>query len=155
MISSAKSNMYEVNALSTLAVYGDFVQGGVNQAVLALSTRSLSDAARFALESSAKALGYGPQACAFAVTSLPDELTLGAKDLMSVTEGLDPLAVVVADEAAAGLFGRAYRAEVPLDAFCHVLGRPLVAFRDLEAMLGTAEDKQRAWALLKKLPKLG
>ncbi len=34
------------------------------------------------------------------------------------------------------------------------MGRSVVAFRDLAALMNTPEDKQRAWALLKKLPKI-
>lgn len=34
-------------------------------------------------------------------------------------------------------------------------GRTVVAFRDFDAMLDDAQDKQVAWALLKKLPHFG
>jgi len=34
-------------------------------------------------------------------------------------------------------------------------GRSVVAFRDFDAMLDDGQDKQIAWALLKKLPRFG
>ncbi|WP_172135775.1 hypothetical protein, partial [Adlercreutzia sp. ZJ473] len=85
----------------------------------------------------------------------PAGATLGARDLLSVVEGLDPLAIVAADAEAAALLGRAYRCELALDAATRVMGRTVVAFRRFEDLLETPDEKQKAWALLKKMPKLG
>lgn len=159
MISSAKSNMYEVNAASTLAVYCDFVQGTGREVALAISLRTLSPAARNALVKSLAALGYGREACAWvSLSSESDEENvtepqLGAYDLMSIVEGLDPLAIVTADERSCALLGHAYRHDPPSDSSTRIMGRPCVCFRDLEAMLKSEDGKQRAWALLKKLPR--
>ena len=64
-------------------------------------------------------------------------------------------AVVATDAAAAARLARAYRQNVPVDEACRIFCRDAVAFRDLESMLETPEGKQRAWALFKKLPRLG
>lgn len=154
----AKSNMYEVNAMSTLAVYGEFVQGSGNELLLVVSSHALGSAPRGALEASAGALGYGARRCAYALTQVCEgelDAALGASDLLSVVEGLDPLAVVAADAEAAALLGRAYRCELALDAATRVMGRTVVAFRRFEDMLSDPGEKQKAWALLKKIPKLG
>ncbi len=196
----AKSNIYEVNVTSTLAVYGEFVQGTGNELLLAASSRALGSAARGALEKSAAALGYGARGCAYVVAggagagalagggegaelggsagagggegaalgalaapgggegaapNDPADAALGARDLLSVVEGLDPLAIVAADAEAAALLGRAYRCEIALDAATRVMGRTVVAFRRFEGMLDAPSEKQKAWALLKKMPKLG
>lgn len=150
MTFSAKSNIYEANAKSTIAAYGDFIDGTGAEVVLALSEGVLSETAASAIESSMAALGFGERACAFVALDAGD-MALGASDLMSVVEGLDPLALVVCDARAAELLGHAYRTAVALDAKSRVMGREVVAFRDFEAMLSDGAQKQRAWALLKTL----
>lgn len=215
MISSAKSNMYEVNARSVLDVYGEFAEGTGREVALAVSTRSLGDTARNALRKSFAALGYGSDACAWVTTTvggaadagadagaggrgatgedadaggreaagvntdpntrgaagagsslggtadeagrspLP-EVRLGAYDLMSVAEGLDPLVMVAADAEACDLLGRSYRLDFPAGKDCviRVMGRTCALFCDFESMMTSEDGRQRAWALLKKLPKL-
>ena len=59
------------------------------------------------------------------------------------------------DAAAAARLAHAYRQNVPVDEACRIFCRNAVAFRDLESMLETPEGRQRAWALFKKLPRLG
>lgn len=150
----AKSNMYEVNATSTLEVYGDFIHAAGESLIIVISTRALSSDAQTALESSVFALGYGKNAATYAVTTLGGGGALGAADLANVVEGLDPLALIVADGQAAELLSRAYRARVAPDGAARVMGRTVIAFRNFEDMLGSSAEKQRAWALLKKLPRL-
>lgn len=150
MTFSAKSNIYEVNARSTLAVYGDFINGTGAEVVLVLGTQHASNAATSAIASSMKALGYGERCCAFVVLEAGD-MSLGANDLMSIVEGLDPLTIIVRDEAAASLLGRAYQCDPALDAEGRIMGRKVIAFRNFEGMLGDSNRKQKAWALLKKL----
>ena len=82
-------------------------------------------------------------------------LPLGDVDLFTLVEGIDPLAIVATDAAAAARLARAYRQNIPVDEACRIFCRNGVAFRDLEGMLETPEGKQRAWALFKKLPRLG
>lgn len=150
MNESANSNMYEVNAESVLAAYGDFVQGTPEATLLAVATAAPSEAARAAVEGSARQLGFNAGACAWLVLAT-DGVQLGPEEAGTVTEGLDPLAIAVFDGDAAGLFGQAYRCELPLDAATRVKGRTVAAFRSFEAMLADADQKQKAWALLKKL----
>lgn len=79
---------------------------------------------------------------------------LGKDDLFLVVEGIDPLRVVAADAASAGALAATYRQDVPLDAHCRLFGRDAIAFRQFESLLDDNAHKQKAWALLKKLPRL-
>ena len=79
----------------------------------------------------------------------------GARSALVLVEGLDPLCLIATDSTAAAALGRAYRCEVPLGKPGRAFGRSVVAFRDFDAMLDDGQDKQIAWALLKKLPRFG
>ena len=126
---STRSNIYEANGSLVWDLYADYVSGSRTTLACAIGSRKASKAAQHALESSMAALGYG-----------------GA--LAFVT-------LVATDAAAAARLARAYRQNVPVDEACRIFCRDAVAFRDLEGMLETPEGKQRAWALFKKLPRLG
>ncbi len=154
MISSARCNIYEVNAASVIALYGDFIEGGGRELSLVLASSSPTAPIRDAVEKSLNALGYGRGACAYVRLKTPDCGALGANDLRSIVEGLDPLTIVVCDAEAAQLLESAYRSPVAGDAAFRVLGRDVIAFGDLGALIATPEGKQRAWALLKKIPRL-
>ena len=132
---SNNGSMYGVAAEGVLAVYGSLLEGTGNETVLAAST---------------EALGYGRDCLALVAT----EGVLGSNDLLTIVEGLDPLCLVATDAEASALLAQAYRHDVEPDAACRLMGRSVVAFRDLAALMNTPEDKQRAWALLKKLPKI-
>ncbi len=165
-----------------------------------VSERPLGEAAQRALSSSAAALGFGEDACAFIVLETGDpadanlatdsipvknagdaaggerkagnrqnppeqvhEATgaaylttprLTKDDLFLVVEGVDPLCVVAADVASAKALAATYRQDVPVDARCRLFGRDAVAFRQFEALLDDSAHKQKAWALLKQLPRL-
>ena len=80
-----------------------------------------------------------------------DEGKLGAEDVRTIVEGLDPVALVACDAFAAETLSAAYRTPVTLDADNRLMGRTAVIFQDFEGMMNTPADKQRAWALLKKL----
>lgn len=142
--------MYEVNAESVLAAFGAFVQGTPEATMLAVASAAPSDAARAAIGSSAQQLGFNAGACAWLATAA-EGIALGPEELGTIVEGIDPLAVVCLDADAAALFGQAYRCELALDAFARVKGRNVVAFERFDALLGESADKQRAWALLKRL----
>lgn len=142
--------MYEVNAESVLTAFGAFVQGTPEATVLAISSAAPVDAARTAIESSVRQLGFNADACAW-LTTAADGIALGPGELGTIVEGIDPLAVVCLDGEAAALFGQAYRCELALDAFARVKGRNVVAFEQFDALLDDSADKQRAWALLKRL----
>lgn len=153
MISSANCNMYEVNAQSALAVYGGFVRTTGGTLVASVCSREIGEDARGAIEKSMSALGYGDAACAHIAVEV-DGGKLGASDVHNVVEAIDPLALVICDEEAARIVSLAYHRPVPLDADSRILGRSVAAFSDLEAMMRTPEEKQRAWAVFKKLPRL-
>lgn len=142
--------MYQVNARSVLEAYGAFLEGTPEATLLVASGRPLGEAARQALERAADRLGYGLEACAWLWASA-EGVTLGPQEALTMTEGIDPLGVVLADAGIAALWGRAYRCEPPLDAVSRVRGRTVIAFQDLPAMLDDEDAKQQAWALLKKL----
>lgn len=79
---------------------------------------------------------------------------IDAGNLFRIVEGIDPLCVVATDTAAINVLSSAYRQNVPPDAHCRLFGRDMVAFSLFEGMLEEAGSKQKAWALLKKLPRL-
>lgn len=81
------------------------------------------------------------------------DVRLDAQALFMLVEGLDPLCVICADAAAAEALGGAYRTEFSLDAPARAFGRPAVAFREFATLIATDDGKQRAWKLLKSLPK--
>ena len=155
--------MFSVARESVLSCYASFVQpasANCNYLFAVVSSEPLGDAARTALASSAEALGYGKAGCFFIHTIGADRRTLEPKEVFELIEGIDPLALVVADKNAALTLSHAYRtAEGPrvLDPLKvqAILGRDSVVFDSFEGMLTTLDAKQRAWALLKKLPRLG
>lgn len=150
MKNSANSNMFEVAAEGVLAVYGAVLEATGAETVLAVSSAPLADAARKALVASMEALGYGRDGLGLVTTGG----ALGSADLLTIVEGLDPLCLVATDADAATLLAQAYRRDVAPDDACRLMGRTVVAFRDLASLMDSPDDKQRAWALLKKLPKL-
>lgn len=155
----SKSNIYSSSAEEIRELFGDYLQGSDECAVLAMSARTLGPAARNAIEKSLESFGYGAGACTYATLLPVDEgaeggdIPLDPQALMLLVEGLDPLCVICADEATAEELGHAYRTAFQLDAAERLFGRPAVVFRDLEALLGSDAGKQRAWRLFKSLPK--
>ena len=156
MKKSANSNMYEVSLVETWDRFGARLDGAFSCPVLIVSHAPLSGKARHALENSVEALGYGSGACAFFVTgpvaegASPNDLS--DTDVFSAVEGLDPLAMVITDQASAQACARAYRCDIPVPDKSRVLGRTVIGFADFESMLASPEEKQRAWGLLKRLP---
>lgn len=151
---SVRSNIFEVTAASTLEAYSTHVEGPVACTAVVLSERPLSAAARDALTKSLASLGYGDKGVTFAVLDA-EGMRIGAADAFSIIEGLDPLCLVIVDEASAQLLSQAYRCPLKLDAYMRLLGRPCAVFASFEGMLADAAEKQRAWAVLKRIPKLG
>lgn len=155
---SANGNMYEVALAETREMFASYVDGAPEGIVGIVSTRTLGCTARTALNSSFAARGYGREACTFATVhpdAAADDSALDPQALFLLVEGLDPLALVVTDAHAAALLGQAYRTTIPLAALSRLFGRDLVAFDAFEELLDSTQDKQAAWALLKKLPKFG
>lgn len=150
MNNSANSNIYEVTAAEVLAVYGALVEGSPQSLAIVVSGWALGPKARTALTSSCKSLGLGDEP-AWLTLKLEDGTGAGSQDLRTIVEGLDPLAVIAADQTAAALLADAYCTEVPLDSSLRLFGRNAVAFSSFEAMLADGDSKQKAWALLKEL----
>lgn len=73
--------------------------------------------------------------------------------IFTLIEGLDPLVIVATDSEAASLLGATYKQDILLERSGQLFGRPLVAFADFAAHLENSDVKQRAWRLLKTLPK--
>ena len=141
-------NKYEVTLDETWDLFGQFLSGARAGDICIVSTATLSNAARAALESSAKALEYGDGACTYVATQ-----ELEGNALFALIEGIDPFHLIATDEASANMLGQAYRKEVPLDNDTRLSGRTCIALSDFEAMLETPERKQVAWALLKRIEK--
>lgn len=149
-----KSSIYGAAAAEIWELFGDYVSGDESAVALVVSSAPLGDEARIALQKSLASLGYGSQPCTFAsLSSAASPLLLDASAIFMLVEGLDPVCIICADDAAATALEGAYRCAVPRDAFSHVFGRPAAVFQDFAAMLGSDDDKQRAWAILKRLPK--
>lgn len=142
--------MFEVTGESVLTLYESHLTGTPASTLLVATEKPLSAEALTALEKSATSLEFGEAPLAIAVIETP-EGSLGAEDVRTIVEGLDPVALVVADAFAAELVSTAYRLPVALNDKNRVLGRTVVVFEDFEALMKTPADKQRAWALLKKL----
>lgn len=150
--------MYEVALDEAWDLFGEHLDGSRAALVCAVSERAPSDRSRTALESAANSLGYGPAACAFVslhASEGEDPAALDDQALFLLIEGLDPLCLIAADEASAQALGRAFRCEISLGKPGRAFGRSAVAFRNFDAMLDDGQDKQIAWALLKKLPRFG
>ena len=142
--------MYEVALDEAWELFGEHLDGARAALVCVASERPLSERSRSALNNAMASLGYGNDACTFAVVEGLDD-----QALFLLIEGLDPLCLIAADQEAARALGRAYRCDVPLGKPGRAFGRDAAAFRDFDAMLDDGQDKQIAWALLKKLPRFG
>ena len=92
VISSVKSNIFEVTGESVLMLYGSHLTGAPTSTLLVLSETPLGDAALEALEKSAASLEFGAAPLARVVVET-DEGKLGAEDVRTIVEGLDPVAL--------------------------------------------------------------
>ncbi len=140
--------MLFATAEATLREFAECVEGGPNASLLVLSTEALPEEAREALAASAERLGYGRENVAWGVV---DSAKLSEGQLRTLIEGLDPVALVAADSAAAAQLAEAYRQPVFCDAPSRVACRTVVSFANFPALMETPETKQKAWALLKEL----
>lgn len=147
---SMNSNMFEVTGESVLTLFAGHLSGAPTSSLLTVSSHSLEGDALQAMEKSAASLGFGSAPLAL-LTLEAAEGTLGAEDVRTCIEGIDPVALVATDARAAELLSSAYRTPVTLDALNRLLGRSVIVFQDFGALLKTSQSKQRAWALLKKL----
>ena len=79
---------------------------------------------------------------------------LDAHALFTLIEGLDPKCIIALNAAAARTLAEAFHVKHILNAHGRFNGRDVVAFSDFASLMNSPEEKQRAWHLLKKLPKL-
>lgn len=147
---SHNDNMYDCSARQAWDLFGPYLHGALNGYVGIVHTQALDATAQQALENSAKALGYGTDACTYVNCAELDEASL-----MAAVEGVDPVVVVACDQAAASALERAYKCSLPAGMPGRVFGRSAVAFTNFGALMTDASSKQRAWGLLKQLPKFG
>lgn len=140
----AKSNIYLDAKLESLAPYADSIEGDADADACVVSYGELPDDVATALDAACAGVGMPNPAYL-------DVSGLSAADAFAAIEGIDPEAVIVADEVAASLLSQGYRAPVELNACGRLFGRPCVAFSSFQADLGQERAKQRDWALLKRL----
>ena len=151
--------MYSISADEIRGLFEDYVEGSESGAVVALSDGPLPASARNALEKSLEAFGYGAEALAFA-TVLPrtggeaGSARLDPQALFLLIEGIDPVCLVACDRQAAAALAATYRTACNRNAAQRIFGRPCVIFDDLPALLQSDAGKQRAWSLLKTLPRI-
>lgn len=152
------------------------VKGDLNEAEQAGGTLLAGDDGR-ALRAALLRLGYAPEdLCALSavagegdpsVVDMPDAGEPLAPELFrEALEALDPEAVVLLDDVAAGVMREAYADALSLieqfevamlepGLVAHVLGRRVLALGGFEAALQDPAAKQRVWAYLKQLPPAG
>lgn len=162
-----EGNPYEINALGVLQLYGQFIDGDADCTLAIVSSQPLSSRARTAIEASAERLGHRAEACAWVnlsgegnagkapsgepIAAQGSEPALGAQDLLTLLEGLDPTAVIATDAAAVSLISSAYETTMKMDAANRAACRTVVALADFEAALDDTDAKQKAWHALKKI----
>ncbi len=144
MKKSVKSNIYLDVKLKSLADFDAAIDGDIDAEVCVVSYGVLPEHARSALDA----------ACARMNMPHPVYLDISSctsVDAFKAIEGLDPIAVIAADDVAAALLSQAYRSEVRPDTYGRLFGRSYVAFTSFEADLAEERTKQHDWALLKTL----
>ena len=146
-------SVYERQREAECAALTDYFEGSVNALFCVISQKNPSDQARKAIEATAVRAGIAASDIfwiALRGVSQPAE-ELDAPSLLRLIEAIDPLCLVVTEQASARTLSLAYNQPIKLDCCDGVLGRPCCAFVDFERMLQTDERKQRAWALLKEM----
>lgn len=155
MKNSAKGNMYEVALNEAWELFAAHLDGAQAALACVVSEQPLDERARAALNNSVATLGYGRDGCTFITLCADGDSPLDDQALFLLVEGLDPRCLIACDQVATTALGKAFRCELPLMKQSRVFGRTAVTFRNFTAMLDDGQDKQVAWALLKKLPKFG
>lgn len=138
---------YDITASEIFALFEDHLEGASDRPFLVLSHAMLQPTAKDAIEKSLDALGFGPEVCTFA--TLGDAIDDQA--LFSLVEGLDPVHVIVTDDAAGTSVNDAYRMALAPNAPNRIFGRQSVVFENLEALIEDEPGKRKAWELFKQL----
>ena len=144
----AAKSAYGASAREIGELFADYLEGGPDRPALALSSNQLASDARSAIDKSLVAFGYAPDSCSHVTCAMLDP-----QAVFLLIEGLDPLYVIATDRETAALLAKAYRTDYQPDSPIRVAGRSGVAFTDLHALMSTPESKQKAWKLLKSLPR--
>lgn len=143
--------MLYATAEAVLEEYSAHVTASPNASLLCLSSEVLPEEARAAITASAERLGYGRDNVAWVVIAAEDHPSLAENGIRTIVEGIDPVALVVADSAAAALLAEAYKQPLFCDHPGRLAARSVAAFSNFEALMATPESKQKAWSLLKEL----
>ena len=146
-VQPANQSVYERQREAECSAFAPYFQGNVNALFCVVSQETPSEQARKAIE--ATAVRAGIAASDIFWIALGGELA--APSLLHLIEAIDPLCLMVTEQASARILSLAYNQPIKLDCCDGVLGRPCCAFVDFERMLQTDERKQRAWALLKEM----
>lgn len=162
--------MYEVGLTQSWDRFGAHLEGSSQAIACIVSFSALSEQAKGALKNSVAALGYGKAACTFlalnnGAAAEPDGASAAAEpgaaqgvlregDLFAAVEGLDPLLLIIADARAVQACADAYRLPLSVLDKGRLFGRDVITFDSFETMLADPEEKQKAWRLLKRLPRL-
>ena len=164
-----ESNMYSTPTAEIWDVFADYVVGTPNCMALVLSAHVPEAPVRNAIEKSLASFGYPENTWAWATLfpraegsdgtvanakPIDSGVKLDAQALFMLVEGIDPLCLIACDSESRDALQDAFRAEIPLDSPARVFGRRTASFADLGALLHTDEGKQRAWSILKSLPRL-
>lgn len=139
-----KNNMYEEAKEESLAPYGNAIEGSIDADACVVFAEPLSEEALQALKAACAKIGASEPV--FLDASVLDRISV-----FSAIEGLDPLVLIVADEAAAALLSEAYREPFVPNSFGFAFGRLYAAFASFKSDLADNGLKQRDWALIKKL----
>ncbi|MEG1623654.1 MAG: hypothetical protein RR300_02165 [Raoultibacter sp.] len=145
--------MYEATLTQTWERFGAHLSGAHEGLIAVVGGKKIEPQAATALESSFAALGWGKNAVTFLTIHEATEKTLRDDDLYAALEGLDPCIVVAADASATSALGRAYHQDLKPLQHDRLFGRDICTFASFSAMLANKQDKQKAWMLLKTLPK--
>ena len=124
-------NIFGAPLRETIDLFSDFIQGTGGGYALYLSQSHPTDAAFTAV----------------------DDFSLDPDAVRTLIEGLVPVILIAADAQSNAVLSQAYRVSITANAPLRLMGRSGVAFDNFEQMISTPDGKQRAWALLKTLPK--
>ena len=144
----ASQNAFAYSRLQVAKTFCAHIDGPSEATFLVVAARPPSAALRDALGKAALALGWedGPT---FVSCDAPSALSKA--EFFELVEGLDPLRLVLADDAACARATEAYGDTILPQTALHLFGRPTCAFFDLDSLLGSEAGKQQAWTLLKTL----
>ena len=148
-------NIYEINAYQALIRFERFIEGSANDILMVISSTSLSERSRKAIESSAQKLGLGESRISWVNilgrSSGEQDIPITPENLHLLIESVDPAAMVVTDIGAMSILSEAYETGLEADASNRVACRTCASFSDFDSMLSDEDRKQSAWKGLKDL----